>query len=534
MSKVQMLRSLVTQRLTVAAEEIFGLFERTISEYEEELSRAKEENERQRKLLELRVEPEINRADVLSSIVFKVIENKDEVSPERQEWSSTVDQEDPEPPHIKEEEVELWSSQEGEWFQGLEEADVTKFPFTPVPVKSEDDEEKPQSLQLHRSQTEHMETEADGEDCGGLDPELDTVHESGDLSELQIDFSDVLKETREPLSGLNILKNNICNTDKKSFCCSECGKQFSQNSNLKTHMRIHTGEKPFGCSICGKRFIQKVHLTYHVARHTGEKLFSCSVCDQRFTWLYQLKNHQCVYRPFSEAEPPPASSSTEHMEAEADGEAPHCFAPRTEVLLGDIGINYNKKQFSCSDCGKTFGRKTHLWEHVRSHTGEKPFSCTVCKKCFPWRRHLQRHMRVHTGEQRLSCTVCDKTFNWPYQLRLHQCVGESSQVHDDQTQSHRDPDGEMRRLPKKQFPCSDCGKVFGYKDSLLRHIRCHTGEKPFSCSVCGRQFRERGNLGQHMVIHTGEKPFSCSVCDQRFSWRKQLKKHKCDGESSRK
>nr|XP_033472240.1 gastrula zinc finger protein XlCGF42.1-like [Epinephelus lanceolatus] len=320
MSKVQMLRSLVTQRLTVAAEEIFGLFERTISEYEEELSRAKEENERQRKLLELRVEPEINRADVLSSIVFKVIENKDEVSPERQEWSST----------------------------------------------SEDDEEKPQSLQLHRSQTEHMETEADGEDCGGLDPELDTVHESGDLSELQIDFSDVLKETREPLSG------------------------------------------------------------------------------------------------------------------------------------------------------------------------EKPFSCTVCKKCFPWRRHLQRHMRVHTGEQRLSCTVCDKTFNWPYQLRLHQCVGESSQVHDDQTQSHRDPDGEMRRLPKKQFPCSDCGKVFGYKDSLLRHIRCHTGEKPFSCSVCGRQFRERGNLGQHMVIHTGEKPFSCSVCDQRFSWRKQLKKHKCDGEISRK
>ncbi|KAM6919916.1 uncharacterized protein PEZ65_011942 [Lycodopsis pacificus] len=47
MSEVQMLRCLVNQRLTAAAEEIFGLFERTIAEYEEELSRSKEENERQ-------------------------------------------------------------------------------------------------------------------------------------------------------------------------------------------------------------------------------------------------------------------------------------------------------------------------------------------------------------------------------------------------------------------------------------------------------------------------------------------------------
>lgn len=39
MSKVQMLRAFVSQRLAAAAEEIFGLFERTIAEYEEEIGR---------------------------------------------------------------------------------------------------------------------------------------------------------------------------------------------------------------------------------------------------------------------------------------------------------------------------------------------------------------------------------------------------------------------------------------------------------------------------------------------------------------
>ena len=68
MSKVQMLRASVTQRLTAAAEEIFVLFERSIAEYEEELSRSKEENERQRKLLDAVFNPQLqlHRAGLFS------------------------------------------------------------------------------------------------------------------------------------------------------------------------------------------------------------------------------------------------------------------------------------------------------------------------------------------------------------------------------------------------------------------------------------------------------------------------------------
>ncbi len=232
-------------------------------------------------------------ADVQQQLV-----SKEEIPP-GQQWSSCLDQEDPEPPHIKEEEEEVWSSQEGEQLQGLKEADISKFAFTAVPVKSEeDDEEKPQTSQLH--QTEHMETEADGDDCGGSEParksdlerhlQPETDDKTEDPVKPETKVSDDGKNTREAHLGLNILKNSY-NSSEKPFCCFECGKQFNQNSNLKTHMRIHTGEKPFGCSVCGKRFGQKVHLQNHLKCHTGEKPYSCSLCRKCFSRFEHLQLH---------------------------------------------------------------------------------------------------------------------------------------------------------------------------------------------------------------------------------------------------
>ncbi|XP_078112511.1 uncharacterized protein LOC144521778 isoform X2 [Sander vitreus] len=268
MSKVQMLRAFVNQRLTAAAEEIFGLFERTIAEYEEVLCRSKEENERQQKLLDAVLNPEVrlHRADVQQLLVVK-----EEVPPEQQEWSSSLDQEDPEPlPYIKEEQEELWTSQEGEQLQGLEEADI-KFPFTSVPVKSEEDEEKAQSSQLHESQTEENReaerTEADGEDCGEPEPARNsdpdsplqpaTHDKTSDSSESQTNDLADWGETREPQSGLNSLQNNEvdvsdveCNTGNTSVISSECAGSFGHKKHLQKHSGVQTGGKPFCCSVC--------------------------------------------------------------------------------------------------------------------------------------------------------------------------------------------------------------------------------------------------------------------------------------------
>ncbi|KAF0022830.1 hypothetical protein F2P81_024811 [Scophthalmus maximus] len=160
-ARVPALRALLTERLTAAAEEIVDVQQ-------------------------------------LSSI-------KEEFPPQQQQWGPSVKQqeeqepphikekqEEPEPPHIKEEQEELWSSQEGEQLQGLGEAEVTKFTVTSVTVKSEEDEEKPQSSQLLQSLIEENREDCEGPEPGGL----------------------------------------TCITVKKPFNCYECGKMFRSHRTV--------------------------------------------------------------------------------------------------------------------------------------------------------------------------------------------------------------------------------------------------------------------------------------------------------------
>ncbi len=58
-AEIPALRALLTERLTAAAEEIVGLFEETVAEYEDRVERSEREICRQRRLLDAVLKPEV-------------------------------------------------------------------------------------------------------------------------------------------------------------------------------------------------------------------------------------------------------------------------------------------------------------------------------------------------------------------------------------------------------------------------------------------------------------------------------------------
>ncbi|XP_068165278.1 uncharacterized protein [Antennarius striatus] len=431
----------------------------------------------------------------------------EEVPSRQQNWSPSLDQEEPpELPHIKEEQEKLWPNLEEERLHGLVETEITQFTFSPVSVNGE--EEEPQASQFDHA--EDMKNKSDGKNHGGQEP-------NGE-------FNPGVK-----LSGLDNTRLHTEDVQLLWFSPEEVPPQQQDQSpsldqdNLPKfpHIKEEQEELWTGPEEEGLQGPEEAEITQFrfspVSVKDEEEDRQTSQLHHAEDMKNESDGEEC-----GEPEPDGDLNPDSPLEKDNDEETSLSSEPATDDShdweprrpSSDLSPRTNEKGsechagkavklFTCSVCERKYSWRNSLMIHMRLHTEGKSFHCSVCQKVYPRRGDVERHMRVHTGEKPFACSVCGTGFARNSTLKEH-----------------------MRtHTGDKPFSCPVCGLRFTQSSILTTHLRIHTGEKPYSCSICHTSFSFRGTLSKHMRKHSADKPFRCSICGAVFTRRSALTKH---------
>uniref|UniRef100_A0A3P9J2U6 C2H2-type domain-containing protein n=1 Tax=Oryzias latipes TaxID=8090 RepID=A0A3P9J2U6_ORYLA len=255
-----------------------------------------------------------------------------------QQRNFRVEQQEPEPPQIKEESGEICIIQDEDQLDLKQETDtLMEIPTYEENENSEADLNNQQSFNVTDSQDE--EGNQHEESTSITDEETDQQNrdqrKKRDRSHVQsVDSShmstgpcdsDVRKNPKktnlgktykksqkeEKLSSIKSGKNSgiITNpsdymetgSDERCYICKECGKSFCNKYLFRIHTRIHAEGKRFSCKECEKSFSHRSSLKTHMRTHTGEMPFSCKECNKSFRHGASLKRHMMTHtgeKPF--------------------------------------------------------------------------------------------------------------------------------------------------------------------------------------------------------------------------------------------
>ena len=137
------------------------------------------------------------------------------------------------------------------------------------------------------------------------------------------------------------------------------------------------------------------------------------------------------------------------------------------------------------------------------------WNCHICDKPFANRTEYKKHEdETHVKEGMIVCPYenCDKKYR-----ATETRYGQSRLI-------LRHIERHKARESEGEYVCSECGKTFKNRRSLVPHMLLHTGIKNHQCDVCNQMFCSRSNLLSHKAqSKCGAEEVVCPTCGKRWS-----------------
>lgn len=327
----------------------------------------------------------------------------------------------------------------------------------------------------------------------------------------------------------------------KCYKCMKCGEQFGSQSAYASHRLTHnTSKKVFSCELCGKSFANQLKFFEHLKSHY-EPTVSTGIAEQ--SPVANPSNNKEKSTPMKEE-----SEVKEERETKQSAAPPTVGAIPPPLTCNQCGKTFRRQKAFETHVNlahpkqeeiEEFSEPEDLMEGIRGvvDVGGVDTGDEADMECIPsppvvrglknnndkeWYReedlhaaeadlqeieeqhhqqqqHHHHHHHPHLHHQHLDesdniCELCGDVYETKTQLEQH--------VRTDHLEFTPDPGGrdEMLLSPKRRLPgkrsrraglhltCPQCGRMFNHRNSLVYHLRSHSGERPHQCEVCGKSF----------------------------------------------
>lgn len=202
----------------------------------------------------------------------------------------------------------------------------------------------------------------------------------------------------------------------------------------------------------------------------------------------------------------------------------------------NTGETQSTNSTTCHLCKHEFFSRPSLYSHFKEQHLERgrPHKCDVCQSSFKRKSHLVDHMASHTGEIKHECVDCGTSYSKANSLTRHR------------RSFHHEPVLINKQVNRKavstegQFKCTFCPKSFKHRSSMNFHTKTHKDLLPLVCVLCDARFANKKGLLIHRKYHPSpldafkevsssslepKKNLQCKLCPRSFEKSNYLTQH---------